>query len=320
MKSIHFVINLLGQVSPADGASTGDASHNMGSALGELLLRAQQVRADPAEFPKFLEFVAVTYLGPLLINLLLAGVIFVVGRWIANIVTRMLGKLASKAKLDETLVKFLENIVYAILMVIVIMASLDRVGVPTTSFAAILAAAGFAIGFALQGSLGNFAAGIMLIVFKPFKAGDFVEAGGQAGVIEEIQIFNTMMRTGDNIKIIVPNSSITGSTIRNFSAKPTRRIDLVIGCGYDDNLKEVKQFLLGVLQAEPRVLKDPVPVVAVSELGDSSVNFVVRPWVASADYWATRWDLTEAIKLGFDERGFSIPYPQRDVHISKDAA
>lgn len=320
MKSPYFVVNILGQVAPTEAASVGTTAHNFESALGELLQRAHDLRTDPSELPAFLEFIAITYLGPILINLLIAGVIFVIGRWIASSITRVLGRVATKAKLDQTLVKFLENIVYAILMVCVIMASLDRIGVPTTSFAAILAAAGFAIGFALQGSLGNFAAGVMLIVFKPFKAGDFVEAGGQAGVVEEIQIFNTMMRTGDNIKIIVPNSSITGGTIRNFSAKPTRRIDLVIGCGYDDNLKEVKSLLLSVLQADPRVLKEPEPVVAVSELGDSSVNFVVRPWVASTDYWATRWDLTEAIKLGFDERGFSIPYPQRDVHISKDAA
>ncbi|MCA9123127.1 MAG: mechanosensitive ion channel [Planctomycetales bacterium] len=320
MKSIYFVANLFAQTAANESVASGEATQKFESAIGELLQRTQDAYADPSQLPEFLEFVAVTYLGPIFINLLLAGAIFIVGRWIANAVTRFLGKIASKAKLDETLVKFLENIIYAILMVIVIMASLDRIGVPTTSFAAILAAAGFAIGFALQGSLGNFAAGVMLIVFKPFKAGDFVEAGGQAGVIEEVQIFNTMMRTGDNIKIIVPNSSITGGTIRNFSAKPTRRIDLVVGCGYDDNLKEVKDFLLSVLRADHRVLTDPEPVVAVNELGDSSVNFVVRPWVASPDYWSTRWDLTEAIKLGFDERGFSIPYPQRDVHISKEVA
>lgn len=319
MKTLWFATVILGQDAPTESGPSGETVQRFETALGELVRRAQDVRADPAKLPEFLEFAAVTYFGPLLINLVIAGLIFLIGRWIARIITRVVGKVASKAKLDETLVKFLKNIVYAILMVIVIMASLDRVGVPTTSFAAILAAAGFAVGFALQGSLGNFAAGIMLIVFKPFQVGDFVEAGGSSGVVEEIQIFNTLMRTGDNIKIIVPNGSITGSTIRNFSAKTTRRIDLVISCGYDDDLKAVKQFLRDVLEADERILKDPEPVVAVNELGDSSVNFVVRPWVNSADYWAARCDLTEAIKLGFDERGFSIPYPQRDVHVLKDA-
>lgn len=320
MNTFWYATTILGQGADSEGVQAGETVQNVGSALGELVRRAQEVQADPTTLPEFLQYLALTYAGPILINFLIAGVIFLIGRWFAQAITRVVGKVAKKARLDETLVKFLENIVYAVLMVVVIMAAVDRIGVPTTSFAAILAAAGFAIGFALQGSLGNFAAGVMLIVFKPFKVGDFVEAGGQSGVVEEIHIFNTLMRTGDNIKIIVPNSSITGGTIRNFSAKATRRIDLVIGCGYDDDLKAVKQFLLDVVKAESRVLEDPVPVVAVSELGESSVNFVVRPWVKSADYWATRWDLTEAIKLGFDERGFSIPYPQRDVHVFQDAA
>jgi small conductance mechanosensitive channel len=319
MKSLWFATAILGQDAPSESDPTVETVREFETALGELVRRAQDVRADPSQLPEFLEFAAVTYIGPLLINLVIAGLIFLIGRWIARVIKRVVGKVANKAKLDETLVKFLQNIVYAILMVVVIMASLDRLGVPTTSFAAILAAAGFAIGFALQGSLGNFAAGIMLIIFKPFQVGDFVEAGGSSGVVEEIHIFNTLMRTGDNIKIIVPNSSITSSTIVNFSAKATRRIDLVIGCGYDDDLKAVKQFLITLLEADERILKDPEPVVAVNELGDNSVNFVVRPWVNSADYWATRWDLTESIKMGFDERGFSIPYPQRDVHILKDA-
>ncbi len=320
MKTLWYATAILGQGAASESGPTGETVQKIESALGELVRRAQDVRADPATFPDFLQYLAVAYVGPILINFLIAGIIFLIGRWLARVITRVVGKVAKKARLDETLVKFLENIVYAILMVIVVMATVDRVGVPTTSFAAILAAAGFAIGFALQGSLGNFAAGIMLIVFKPFKVGDFVEAAGQSGVVEEIHIFNTLMRTGDNIQIIVPNNSITGSTIRNFSTKATRRIDLVIGCGYDDDLKAVKQFLLDLVKADSRVLEDPVTVVAVSELGESSINFVVRPWVNSADYWATRWDLTEAIKLGFDERGFSIPFPQRDVHVFKDAA
>ncbi len=320
MKTLWFVTALLGQdAAPGDGP-VGETARQFESSLGELVQLAQDSRADPSKLPSLLEFVAIEFIGPIIVHLLIAGVIFLIGRWVARALTRVSGKVASKAKLDVTLVKFLENIVYAILMTIVVMASLDQLGVPTTSFAAILAAAGFAVGLALQGSLGNFAAGVMLIVFKPFKVGDFVEAGGSAGVVEEIRIFNTLMRTGDNVQIIVPNGSITSGTITNFSAKPTRRIDLVIGCGYGDDLKAVKQFLEAVLAADKRILKDPEPVVAVSELGDSSVNFVVRPWVESADYWSTRWDLIESIKLGFDERGYSIPYPTRDIHVLNDAA
>ncbi|MDA1052993.1 MAG: mechanosensitive ion channel [Planctomycetota bacterium] len=320
MKTLWLATALFGQGGPAESGPTGETVQKFESTLAELVRLAQDARADSAALPDLLKFVAVECLGPILINLLIAGVIFLIGRWVARAVTRIVAGIARQAKLDETLVKFLENIVYVVLMIVVITAALDRVGVPTTSFAAILAAAGFAIGFALQGSLGNFAAGVMLIVFKPFKVGDFVEAGGSSGVVEEVHIFNTLMRTGDNIQIIVPNGSITSGTITNFSAKATRRIDLVIGCGYDDDLKAVKQFLQAVLEADERVLQDPEPVVAVSELGDSSINFVVRPWVNSADYWATRCDLLETIKLGFDERGFSIPYPQRDVHVLNDAA
>lgn len=249
------------------------------------------------------------------INLLMALAIFFIGRWVAKIVTSVAGKLMTRAKVDETLSKFLGNILFSLLMIFVIIASIDRLGVDTTSFAAILAAAGLAVGLALQGSLANFAAGVMLILFKPFKVGDFVEAAGTSGVVEEIHIFNTLMRTGDNIQIIVPNGQITGGKITNYSTKPTRRIDLVVGCGYGDDLKAVKEFLNQVVKADSRVLQDPAPVIAVNELADNSVNFVVRPWVNNADYWAVRWDLVEAIKTGFDDKGFSIPYPQRDVHV-----
>ena len=220
-----------------------------------------------------------------------------------------------KAKLDTTLIKFVSNLAYALMLAFVVVAALGRLGVDTTSFAAIIAAGGLAVGFALQGSLGNFAAGVMLITFKPFKVGDLVEVGGSTGVVEEVQIFNTMLKTADNVTIIVPNGSITGGTITNYSAQATRRIDLVFGCGYGDDLKAVKAYLEEVLAAEERVLKDPAPTVAVAELGDCSVNFVVRPWVNAADYWAVRFDLLERIKLGFDERGFSIPYPTQDLHI-----
>ena len=256
----------------------------------------------------------------LALHIIVALAIFFVGKWVANLLSRFCARLMRQAKVDETLSRFLSNIIYAILMVVVILASLSELGINTTSLAAVLAAAGFAVGMALQGTLGSFASGVMLILFKPFKLGDFVEAGGTSGVVEEIQIFSTRLRTGDNIAIIVPNAQITGGTIKNYSHKPTRRIDLVIGCGYDDDLKEVKSFLEHTIHSDERVLSDPEPVVAVNELGDSSVNFVVRPWVNNADYWTTRWDLTEKIKLGFDERGFNIPYPTRDLHVYNNEA
>ncbi len=254
--------------------------------------------------------------GPdLVVNVVAAIAIFVIGRWVASVAVRLLNNVFERAKLDETLAKFLCRIAYTLILLFVAMAALDRLGVNTTSFAAIVAAAGLAIGLALQGSLANFAAGVMIILFRPFKAGDFIEAGGTTGVVEEIHIFHTMMRTGDNVQMIVPNNAITSGNISNYSAKPTRRIDLVVGCGYGDNLHNVKQFLNELVDRDPRVLAEPAPKVAVSELGDNSVNFVVRPWVANADYWKVRWDLIEAIKVGFDQHGFNIPFPQRDVHL-----
>lgn len=255
----------------------------------------------------------------LALNIVVALVIFYIGKKVANLLSRFCTRLLRQAQVDETLTRFLSNIIYAVLMVMVILAALSALGINTTSLAAVLAAAGFAVGMALQGTLGNFASGVMLILFKPFKLGDFVEAGGTSGVVEDIQIFSTHMRTADNIAIIVPNGQITGGTIKNYSHKETRRIDLVFSCGYDDDLKEVKLFLEQAIQSEERVLSDPEPLVAVNELGDSSVNFVVRPWVKNADYWATRWDLIEKIKLGFDERGFSIPFPTQNHHVYSEA-
>ena len=249
------------------------------------------------------------------INLLSAVLIFFVGRWVAKLLKSISSKLMIRAKLDETLVKFLANLAYSLLLAFVIIAAIDSLGVNTTSFAALLAAAGLAVGLALQSSLSNFASGVMLIMFQPFKVGDFVDAAGSAGVIEEVHIFRTLMRTGDNVQITIPNSAITAGTITNFSAKDTRRIDLSVGCGYADDLKAVKSFLTELVSTDERILDDPEPVVAVHELGDSSVNFVVRPWVNSEDYWAVRWDLTENIKVGFDANGFSIPYPTQELHL-----
>lgn len=249
-----------------------------------------------------------------------AIIIFIVGRIVARIISSTVAKMMGKANVDETLIKFAKNMIYIALMVFVILAALGKLGIETTSFAAIIAAAGLAIGLSLQGTLGNFAAGVMLILFRPFKVGDFVEAGGVAGVIEEIQIFSTKMKSGDNKEITVPNGQIIGSTITNYSAKETRRVDLVIGVGYDDDLKKVRTVLEDVLNSDERVLKDPAPTIGVLELGDSSVNFAVRPWVKSGDYWPTLFALQENIKIRFDEEGISIPYPQQDVHYIKDEA
>lgn len=249
-----------------------------------------------------------------------AIIIFIVGRIVARIISNTVAKMMTKGKVDETLVKFAKNMIYIALMVFVILAALGKLGIETTSFAAIIAAAGLAIGLSLQGTLGNFASGVMLILFRPFKVGDFVEAGGVSGVVEEIQIFSTKMKSGDNKEITVPNGQIVGSTITNYSAKETRRVDLVIGVSYEDDLKKVRAVLEDILNSDERILKDPAPTIGVLELGDSSVNFAVRPWVKSGDYWPVLFAVQENVKLRFDAEGISIPYPQQDVHFIKEEA
>ena len=241
--------------------------------------------------------------------------IFIIGRFVIGIITGIVRRILTKSQTDEALVKFLVSLTKTALLVVLFIAVLNQLGVQTTSFVAIIGAVGLAIGFALQGSLGNFASGVMIIAFRPFKLGDFVEAGGTVGVIEEISMFSTIMKTPDNKKIIVPNSNITGGNIVNYSAKDTRRVDMVFGIGYDDDIKKAKQLLERLLTEDDRILKDPAPVVAVSELADSSVNFIVRPWVKTADYWGVYWDMTEKVKLTFDAEKISIPYPQQDVHM-----
>lgn len=253
-------------------------------------------------------------------NLLAAIAIYVGGRWVARLLLKLLDRILDQAKVDETLSGFLLAIARALLTTLVLLMAVSRLGVDTTSVAAIMAAAGVAVGFALQDSLSNFAAGVMIILFKPFRVDDFVEAGGIAGTVEEISIFSTLMRTGDNKQIIVPNGSVIGGNIVNYSAKSTRRVDLTVGCGYGDDLRAVKSFLEELVRSDSRILVDPEPVVAVHELGDSSVNFVVRPWVKTPDYWAVLWDLNERVKLGFDQRGFSIPYPSSDVYMHQSGA
>jgi len=249
------------------------------------------------------------------VQLLTAIAIFVIGRWAAKAVTGILRKAMSKAKADEMLVGFLSNIVYGLLLTFIVIAALSQLGIETTSLAAILAAAGLAIGLALQGSLSNFAAGVMIIIFRPFKKGDYVEAAGTAGSVNDINIFTTTLKTPDNKTVIIPNSSVTGGNITNYSAESKRRIDMVFGIGYNDDIKKAKQVLEEIVASDERVLKDPAPVVAVSELADSSVNFVVRPWVKTADFSVVRWDITEKVKESFDKEGISIPFPQQDVHM-----
>jgi len=241
--------------------------------------------------------------------------ILVLGRIAVGILTGIVRRLMKRGKVDETLTKFVVSLTRIALMVFVIIAAISTLGVQTTSFIAVIGAAGLAIGFALQGSLANFASGVMLIIFRPFRAGDFVEAGGTNGAVEAVYIFNTILKTPDNKKVIIPNSKVTGDNIVNYSAKDERRVDLVFGIGYGDDIRKAKQILEQIVGSDERVLKDPVPTVAVSELADSSVNFVVRPWVKTADYWSVYFDLTEKVKLTFDEQGISIPFPQRDVHL-----
>jgi small conductance mechanosensitive channel len=249
--------------------------------------------------------------------LLLALVIFYVGRIVVNRIVSVCNRVMLARGMDETLVNFVCSILRWVGLLFVAIAALSQLGVDTTSLVALLGAAGLAIGLSLQSSLGNFAAGVMLIIFKPFKKGDFVEAGGAMGVVDSVSIFTTTLTTPDNREIIVPNGGIIGGNITNFSARPTRRVDMVFGISYDDNLHTAKTILEEIIAADARVLAEPAAVVTVGELADSSVNFLVRPWVNAGDYWAVLWDTTEAVKLRFDEAGISIPFPQMELHMQR---
>jgi small conductance mechanosensitive channel len=252
---------------------------------------------------------------PIIINAVIAIAILIIGLWLAKRIKNIALSIMEKRGLDPLLANFSASIAHILIVVFIIIASLGQLGIQTTSLIAVLGAAGLAVGLALQGSLSNFASGVIIIALRPFKVGDFVEAGGVSGVVEGIQIFSTSMKTGDNKAIIVPNSAITNGTITNYSAKDTRRVDLVFSIGYNDDIAKAKSILKKLVDDDDRVLKDPATVIAVSELADNSVNIIVRPWTNSADYWAVYWDLTEKIKLTFDKKGISIPYPQRDVHL-----
>ena len=248
-----------------------------------------------------------------------ALIILLVGRWLAKFISQWIERVLIKSRVDKTLAKFAKNLSNMVLLIFVLIAAMARLGVETAQFAIVLGAAGLAIGLALQGSLSNFASGFLMIIFRPFKVGDFIEAAGVKGTVIEIQLFNTIINTPDNIRAIIPNAQITGGNVLNYTTNGTRRVDLVIGVSYEDDLKKAKTIIEGVLAQDERVLQDPKPNVAVFELGDSSVNFVVRPWVKSADYWDAYFDITSKVKLALEENGISIPYPQRDVHIKNES-
>ncbi len=249
-----------------------------------------------------------------------AIVIFIIGRWIAKFFASLFRKFMDKREVDPTVTKFVGSLTYFSLLTFVVLAALGLLGIQTTSFIAVIGAAGLAIGLALQGSLANFAAGFLLILFRPFKVGDFIDAAGVAGTVEAIQIFTTRLATPDNKTIIIPNSKLTGDNIINFSTKGTRRADMVFGIGYEADIDKARDIITGILSNDERVLKDPPLQVVVSELADSSVNFVVRAWVNAGDYWGVVFDATEAVKKRFDAEGISIPFPQRDVHLYEHKA
>lgn len=258
-----------------------------------------------------------TYVIPYGLNIIFALAIFFIGKSLVGLLTNLSEKLLRKAKFDEVLVGFISGIIQSLLTLFVIVAALGELGVDTTSLVALIGAAGLAVGLSLKSTLENFAAGVMLIMFRPFKPGDFVDIGGILGTVEKITIFTTQLKTGDNKEVLVPNGKIYGDVITNYSSKETRRVDMIFGIDYGDDIKKAKQVMTSVLEADKRILTDPAPLIAVKELGESSVNFVVRPWAKTEDYWDVYFDTHENIKLAFDREGITIPYPQRDVHLKQ---
>ncbi|MCB9169394.1 MAG: mechanosensitive ion channel [Flavobacteriales bacterium] len=247
---------------------------------------------------------------------LLAIAVLLIGLWVVGLITRSFVRVLKKRAVDPSLIPFLKGMTNILLKVMLVISVIQMVGVETTSFIAVLGAAGFAVGMALSGTLQNFAGGVMILVFKPFKVGDFIEAQGHMGTVKAIQIFNTVLTTPDNKTVILPNSPVSTSALVNFSTEATRRVDLTFGIGYGDDIDKARGVLEAIISADQRVLKDPAPFIAVSELADSSVNFAVRLWVKSADYWGVHFDTTEQVKKRFDAEKISIPFPQMDVHTS----
>jgi small conductance mechanosensitive channel len=258
-------------------------------------------------------------LTPWILNVLGALIVLWVGNRIARWAQRLVHRALERAKVDETLIPFVASCAYYLILAFVVIAALGMVGIQTASIIAVLAAAGLAVGLALQGTLANFAAGVMLLIFRPFRRGDFIEAAGTMGAVEAISIFTTTLSSPDNVAIVVPNAAVWGQTIRNYATNPTRRIDLVVSIAYSDNIQTALEAIERVLSAEPRVLHDPAPTIAVGELADSSVNLFVRPWCNREVYWPLRWDLTRALKEGIERAGCTIPFPQRDVHLFQES-
>lgn len=254
----------------------------------------------------------VTFYG---LKIIAALVIFIVGRWIANGVQRLTGRVLTGRKVDPTIVSFVRHLTYIALLTFIVIAALAQLGIQTTSFIAVIGAAGLAIGLALQGSLANFAAGFLMILFKPFKAGDYLQGGGATGIVEKIEIFTTTLVTVDNKVVIIPNAKMMGDNIINYSTKENRRVDLDFGVSYGDDIDKVRKCIQDVINSEGRILKDPEASILVKELADSSVVFQLRAWVKGSDYWGVHFDVIEAVKKRFDAQGISIPFPQRDVHV-----
>ena len=254
------------------------------------------------------------------IKIIGAIIILILGRIAAGIGRNIVKRILEKAKTDPAIIGFVGGLTYFLILIFAVLAALAKFGIQTASFVAILGAAGFAIGFALQGSLANFAAGVLILVLRPFRVGDYIDGAGVAGTVKEIQLFTTVLATPDNIKIMVPNGKLFGDTIKNISAFDTRRVDLVIGIGYSSDIQKAYDIMMNLIKEDNRILSDPAPQIAVSELADSSVNFVVRPWVNKADYWSVKFDLTRKIKETFDENGIEIPFPQTVVHMVSEAA
>ena len=249
------------------------------------------------------------------LRVLYAVLIIIVGRWVVKLLLKIIKAALEKTTVEETVRIFAVNLLNTLLMVIIFIAAINQLGIETTSIIAMLGAAGLAIGLSLQGSLANFAAGILIVIFKPYKVGDYIEAGSAAGTVLDIQIFSTVLKTPDNKIVIVPNGIIMKDSVVNYTDQATRRVDIVASCGYEDDIDKVKEILKDILNQEDRILAEPEPRIAVSELADNSVNFIVRPWVNSSDVLSVKYSILEQIKKRFDAEGISIPYPQRDVHI-----
>ncbi|MDG5466726.1 mechanosensitive ion channel [Deltaproteobacteria bacterium IMCC39524] len=253
-------------------------------------------------------------------NIAYAIIILAIGFWGAKMIARLVKGLMERRDTDQALTGFVGNLINALVVTFAVIAALNKLGIQTTSLVAVVGAAGLAIGLALKDSLGNFAAGVMILIFKQFKAGDFIEAAGVLGVVETLNVFSTQLKTGDNKTVYVPNGKLIGDNIINYSTKSTRRIDMVVGVSYDADLSHVKKVLEDILAKESRILEEPAPTIGVLALADNSVNFAFRPWVNAADYWGVHFDLHAAVKTRFDEEGIGIPYPQRDVHLYQQEA